>query len=472
MKGRKFLSILMAGALAFSLTACGNGVKAADVEKASSETNSDSGEDGLTYADIKLGETGKDLNTTIKFLTHKTDMLQDDYNGKSYAEYLSEFNELYPDIKVDIEGVTNYADDALLRLQGGDWGDVMFIPAVDESELPNYFVSYGTVDDMKKQIRFATEWMYEGNCYGIPCAGNAQGILYNKRVFKEAGITELPKTPDEFITDLKLIKEKTEAIPLYTNYAAGWTMGAWDAYIGGSSTGDPKYGNQLLLHTKDPFSDPGDGTHAYNVYKILYDAVAQGLTEDDYSTTDWEGCKGMLNRGEIGTMVLGSWAFSQMQAAGDNPDDIGYMPFPITVNGKQYATAAGDYSYGINVASSDENKLASMIFVKWMTEESGYTYNESGMPVSLNVDQWPEVYSVFDELNVDYVENEPALEGEETLLSTLNADSELNLNNGGNKKVQEIVEHASVGDKSFDDIMNEWNEAWTNAQELNDVEID
>ena len=41
--------------------------------------------------------------------------------------------------------------------------------------------------------------------------------------------------------------------------------------------------NNVFTHTKNPFKDPGDGTHAYNVYKILYDAVADGLTEDDYS---------------------------------------------------------------------------------------------------------------------------------------------------------------------------------------------
>ena len=34
--------------------------------------------------------------------------------------------------------------------------------------------------------------------------------------------------------------------------------------------------------------------------------LRDGLIEDDYTTTDWEGCKGMLNRGEIGCMVLGS----------------------------------------------------------------------------------------------------------------------------------------------------------------------
>ena len=30
-----------------------------------------------------------------------------------------------------------------------------------------------------------------------------------------------------------------------------------------------------------------------------------------------------------------------------NAADIGYMPFPITVNGTQYASAGSDYCYGI-----------------------------------------------------------------------------------------------------------------------------
>ena len=472
MRMKKVLSLVLSGTLALSMTACStNAAKTAEgaTEENTSKASADAG--NLKYSDITLGETGTDISTTIKMLTNRTDMMQDDYTGKTYPQYVADFNKMYPNIKVDIEPVTDYAEDSILRLQGGDWGDIMLIPAIDAAELSTYFIPYGTVDEMKKYVRFATDKQYGGICYGVPTTGDAQGVLYNKKVFEEAGITELPKTPDEFIADLKLIKEKTKAIPLYTNYAAGWTMGAWDAYIAGSATGDSKYMNQELIHAKDPFADPGDGTHAYNVYKILYDAVAQGLTEDDYTTTDWEGSKGMMNRGEIGTMVLGSWAFAQMQAAGENKDDIGYMTFPITVNGKQYASAGANYSFGINASASDENKLASMIFVKWMTEKSGFAYNEGGMPIALDDDNWPEVYSAFDKANVEYVPDEPALEGEEDILSALNADSELNINNGGDKKVQSIIEHASIGDKTYDEIISEWNTSWTDAQETNGVEV-
>ena len=50
-------------------------------------------------------------------------------------------------------------------------------------------------------------------------------------------------------------------------------------------------------------------------------------------------------------------------------------------------------------------------------------------------------------------------------------ESELNINNGGNTKIQEIIEHASNGDMEFDDIMAEWNALWTDAQESCGVEV-
>ena len=244
-------------------------------------------------------------------------------------------------------------------------------------------------------------------------------------------------------------------------------MGAWDAYLGGTATGQADYMNQELLHTAEPFKDYGDGTHPYAVYKVLYDAVANGLTEDDFTTTDWEGCKGMINNGEIGCMVLGSWAFSQMVEAGDHGDDIGYMPFPITVNGKQYASAGPDYSFGINVNASEDNQKAAMVFVKWFTEKSGFSYNEGGVPIALD-GEYPALYAAFD--GIDMVADDPAVAGEEDLFNELNAESELSINAGGDAKVQAIVEHAANGDMTFDDIMAEWNAKWSGAQESLGVE--
>ncbi|MBR1741504.1 MAG: extracellular solute-binding protein, partial [Lachnospiraceae bacterium] len=219
-------------------------------------------------------------------------------------------------------------------------------------------------------------------------------------------------------------------------------------------------------HTKNPFRNYGDDTHPYAVYKILYDAVANKLIEEDYTTTDWEGCKNMINQGKIGCMVLGSWAYPQMEAAGDKPDDVGYAPFPISVNGVQYASDGPDYSYGINVHATDDEKNGAMVFVKWMTEKSGFSYNEDGLPIKAGS---TETKLAFD--NVTFLQDEPALEGEEDLLNELNSESELNINAGGDTKIQEIIEHADKGDKTFDEIMDEWNKKWSDAQEACGVEV-
>lgn len=362
----------------------------------------------------------------------------------------------------EVEGVTDYAEDIKIRLTTDDWGDICMIPTnLQKNELADEFISFGKKDDLDELYVMLNNFAYDGEVYGIPSTGNAQGVVYNKKVFEEAGIDELPKTPTEFLEALQKIKDNTDAIPLYTNFAAGWTMGAWDAYIGGSATGDPDFMNYGLTHGENPFADNGEETGPYAVYNVLYEAVAQGLIEDDPTTTDWEGCKGMINNGEIGCMVLGSWAVTQMQAAGDNADDIGYMPFPISVDGKQYATAGPDYCFGVNVHADSTNQLASLIFVKWFTEESGFSYNEGGIPIAVG-QEYPDTLAAFD--GIELVVDNPAPAGEEDLFGNINVESEIGINSD-NTHVQAILEHALQGDMTMDEIVAEWNEAWSAAQE-------
>ena len=483
MKLKKVLAVCLATAMTFSMVACGGASTdtttpadtSADTEteapaeeeaEAPAEEEAEApAEDGaLTYSSITLGEDYTDLTATIKWLHHKTDRAEDGTIDKMIAE----FNKDYPNITVEAEAVTDYAEDALLRLSTGDWGDIMFIPAVDKADYATYFMPLDDYDTLSQTLNFVDAHQVDGKAYGIPYMANAQGVVYNKAVFEKAGITTLPTTPDEFIADLRLIKDNTDAIPLYTNYAAGWTMGAWDAYLGVVSNGDDTYMNQKFVHTAEPFKDNGDGTGAYALYKILYDAVADGLIEDDYTTTDWEGCKGMLNRGEIGCMVLGSWAYSQMVDADSHGEDVGYMPFPMSVNGTQYALAGGDYSYCINVNSSDDNKAASLVFIKWMTEKSNWCYNEGGYTVVKGGEN-PDMYKAFDGCTT--MADQPALAGEENLLNDMNSESELSFNAGGDDKVQKIVEAAATGSETYDDIMADWTKAWNDAQAELGVEV-
>ena len=207
---------------------------------------------------------------------------------------MAEFQKLYPNITISYEGITDYANDMTTRLTSNDWGDICMIPTtIPLTELGDYFYKLCDLDAINDEYNFAANRAYGQDVYGIPSTGNAQGIVYNKAVFEAAGITELPKTPDEFLDALQKIKDYDPSIvPLYTNYAAGWTMSAWDAYIGGGATGDADWMNITMPQTKDPFAKGAlgaDDMGPYAVYYTLYEAVKRGLTEDDPTTTDWEG---------------------------------------------------------------------------------------------------------------------------------------------------------------------------------------
>lgn len=426
------------------------------------ETNTHAGLPSIDT--LNVGKDYTDLSASITVLTFRTDIM-DKLEG-----YAVEFSKMYPNIKITYQGVSDYETSVITYLSSGtDWGDIMMIPVgIEKSEVAEYFIPLGEKASLDKYYNFTSTWNYDGKVYGLASTGNANGILYNKKVFSDAGIVDLPKTPDEFLEALKSIKERTDAIPLYTNYADEWPMSTWDAYIGINATGKENYFNQVLVHEDKPFSNTNDGTGPYSVYKILYDAVKYGLTEDDFTTTSEPLSYKMINDGKIGCLVFGSWAVVQAQVAGTHPEDIGYMPFPISVNGKQYVSINGDYNYGININSTFDEKVASMLYVKWLVEESGFSYSEGGLSVYKNGES-PDFYDSIKDCII--LEDAASIPGEELYFDQLNRESGLLINANGNAKVQAIVEHAFNNDKSFDSIMEEWNKAWSDAQAKLGIEV-
>lgn len=63
---------------------------------------------------------------------------------------------------------------------------------------------------------------FEGQIYSVPVNIHRSNILwYSPAVLKEAGISKAPASIDEFIADLKAVKDKTSKIPL--SLGAQWT---------------------------------------------------------------------------------------------------------------------------------------------------------------------------------------------------------------------------------------------------------
>lgn len=323
------------------------------------------------------------------------------------------------------------------------------------------FEPLGTVDELSQTYRFINEQAFEGDVYGIAITGNANGFVYNKAVFAEAGITELPATPTEFVTTLRAVADNTDATPLYTNYAAGWPLTQWESNRG-SISNDPGYVN-AMAHTDAPWVE---GTDHHTIDTLLWDVVAAGLVEEDPTTTDWESSKEGIANGAIAVMALGSWAIVQVQELAENPDDIGYMPFPHQIDGTYYTTIGGDYKVAIN--RNSDNLEAARAWLDFFVNESNYAFDQGGIPPRLDGDNPPQLRD-FDELGVEYTEIDPAPAGEEGLTNNVDAEAEIGLFDPIYR--QRIVDAArGQVDETLDEIFADLNERWAAAREELDVD--
>ena len=370
-------------------------------------------------------------------------------------EYLEAFCKKYPEIDINYKFYSDYENEVKARLESGDYGDVLFIPGyVSPESFKKYFSPLGSYDELMKKYNYLEHSKYiEQMVYGVPSSAYLSGIIYNKDVFYQAGVSEIPKSIDEFLVALQHISERTEAIPFYTNYAADWPLQFWERFPYIEMTGNPNYQGNVFVNIENPFSE---GSTHYLVYQLLYDIVKNGFSESNPLMTDWEKSKVWLNEGKIGCMAIGSWAVAQCKEAGEYTDSIAFMPFPNEIEGRQYMSIFTDYCYGISANS--KNKEAAKAYIEFMLDESGYALNRETLSI-VKTDPYPDSYGNME--NVVLLVNYPATG--ENYQKRLKLTSKLNLENTSETK--RVIEAAlGMRNESFDDIVDDWNQRWESSR--------
>ncbi|WP_238014884.1 ABC transporter substrate-binding protein [Dactylosporangium sp. AC04546] len=397
------------------------------------------------------GDDGK-IGGEITVLTQRTDIV-----NTVFQDYKKKFEAKYPGTTVKFEAITDYEGEVRVRMNTDDYGDVLLIPnSVNADQLPSFFEPLGTVDELQGKYRFVrTEQTFGGKVYGLAITGNAQGYVFNRKIWTQAGVTQPPKTPQEFLDALKAIKEKTSATPLYTNYKDGWPLGQWEGSRG-SVSGDPDAAIKLA---KDD-SPWAAGKEHFIIDSLLYDAVKAGYTEADPTTTNWEQSKGLLGTGKIATMMLGSWSVVQMQQAAPSADDIGYWPFPNQTGGKFHTVVSGDYKNAINIHS--KNKATARAWIDWFTDESNYATDQGGVS-PLKTAGMPKTLEGLTAAQTEFIEFNPAPKGEEGLAEKIGNAAEIALYDG--KYRQGIVDAArGAKNQSKEQIFADLNKKWADTR--------
>lgn len=311
-----------------------------------------------------------ELSGKIKFLSHRTDYV----NDGTFDKYIAKFKEKYPKAEIELEALTNYANDIKVRLTTGEAGDVLMLdPGIANKDLPTYFEPLP--DSLFENAYFPDQRAWEGKRYAITTGVNTMGIVYNKKAFQKAGITKVPTTLDELYQAAQKLKD-AGIIPLYMNYGAQWPMGNWFEGAGWWVAGDPKL-HDRMVQSDTPFTL----TDAYEkMINIARTFVEKGWVEPDLSTNNWEMSKGEVASGKAAMYFLGNWVIPQVIGAGAKPEDVGFFPFPYDNSGGPYnAPLGGDYYIG--VSKNSKNKELAIKFLEFFVKESGYQDQSGFMPI-------------------------------------------------------------------------------------------
>ncbi|MFF7852715.1 extracellular solute-binding protein [Streptomyces sp. NPDC007904] len=390
----------------------------------------------------------------ITVLTNRTDQISDG----TLEKYAAEFRKVYPRVKVKFEGLTDYEGETRIRMNTENYGDVLLIPnSLSVEQYPTFFAPLGKAGDLSAKFDYTDHATVDGKVYGLANIGVANGFVYNKAVWEKAGISDWPATPEEFVADLETIKARTGAVPYYTNYKDGWPLTNWTNAIGSPGCDPGAY--DALATTEKPWAE---GSDLYTIDKLLYTIVEKKLAEPDPTTTNWEDSKSRIGTGKVASMWLGSWAISQMraaaEAAGENPDDIAFMPFPARKDGKPCSVLRPDYQYAVNVHSG--KKAAARAWIDWYITKSGQAASE-GSVSSVKGAPLPGTLKAFSDNDVTLI---PQHQKNVAQVNAINKASEIGITaQDYRQKLVDVARGAADGD--MESYFAELNGKWAEAQQ-------
>ena len=219
---------------------------------------------------------------------------------------------------------------------------------VGNTQTPAYAATGGLADlsDLKSGI--GADWaenlnesaVYEGKQYAAPWYFANRVVIYNKKVWADAGIKDTPKTRDEFFKDLEAIGRKTKAEPLYL---PGQNWYFFDGLtIGQGADLVKKDGDKYVSNLADP-----KVAAAMETYK-KYQSFSKAPKDKDEATPQQAE---VFAKGNVGAFVGMGWEAGTAIAANKKIEkDIGYFTIPgetadkpegVFLGGSNFAVAAG-----------------------------------------------------------------------------------------------------------------------------------
>ena len=302
-------------------------------------------------------ENKSELEGVITFVSNRTD------KRVELEELIEEFERINPKVNIELELLGDAEYILSRRAIVDELPDVTLIPGqIKASEYDKYFLSLDDLGFSSDNIyNYYTGVGSDNKLYNLTTSISWNGVIYNKKVFEEANIENIPKTREEFLEVCKKIKSLGK-IPIALNYKQGWAISQWIDVI--PNILNTKLESEVIINNKDIL---GEESTLFKSLEILRDIVKNYYCEEDLINYEWETCKNDIKDGNI-AMFLGSSAFiSQLEDMGMDSDEIGIFPFM----GSNSLYIFGEYRFGI--AKNTKYPEVAKEFLKFIFENDRYS---------------------------------------------------------------------------------------------------
>lgn len=189
-----------------------------------------------------------------------------------------------------------------------------------------------------------------------------QGVYYNKQVFAEAGITEVPTDWDSFIELGRTLKGQG-VTPFYEMGADRWATQWWVQVQLADAAADGLW--DRVNANEEKFTDPTI-LGAIESYKGLID---EGLFNENIKTATFEDQGDALLAGDAAMVVQVNSFFNQLQAKTDSAtlnEDIGFFPIAPSGNVGTFIPDQGNALVAFKTGDAQRESAARQLLSYWM----------------------------------------------------------------------------------------------------------
>jgi len=303
---------------------------------------------------------------------------------------VNEFNATHPDIvvKTQIGEWGPYYDQLTARLVSKD---IPTIAVMHESALGDYvrrklvlpldedFKRIGVpVDDFTEHARRGTR--FNGQTYALPFDTWAWLWHINTGLMKKAGLSELPRSPEELLAQARQFKQRT-----------GKPYFAW-AVANETAANDRTFLTLVAQQNAKLFSDDGKTIDMHQPAVVNALTLMQTLYREGHvrPNLDYAAANQAFLNGEAGVVVVGTWTIDQFLRESQKPESkilnsYTVKPFPQLY--EKPAVFADGHSWALFKGGARDAKAheASLKFLKFVWERTAEWSRTGHLPVSKTV---------------------------------------------------------------------------------------